>query len=45
MTLRFISLGSGSRGNASLVEFGSTLLMIDCGLPAKVVEERLQALT
>ena len=43
MTLRFISLGSGSRGNASLVEFGSTLLMIDCGLPAKVVEERLQA--
>ena len=43
MTLRFISLGSGSRGNASLVEFGSTLLMIDCGLPCKVVEERLQA--
>jgi phosphoribosyl 1,2-cyclic phosphodiesterase len=43
MTLRFISLGSGSRGNASLVEFGSTLLMIDCGLPAKVVEERLES--
>jgi len=44
MTLRFASLGSGSRGNASLVEFGSTLLMIDCGLPRKTVEERLQAL-
>lgn len=43
VTLRFVSLASGSRGNASLVEFGSTLLMIDCGLPAKVVEERLQA--
>jgi phosphoribosyl 1,2-cyclic phosphodiesterase len=43
VTLRFTSLGSGSRGNASLVEFGSTLLMIDCGLPCKVVEERLQA--
>lgn len=43
MTLRFISLGSGSRGNASLVEFGSTVLMIDCGLPCKVVEERLHA--
>ena len=43
MTLRFTSLGSGSRGNASLVEFGSTLLMIDCGLPCKVVEERLRA--
>ena len=36
-------LGSGSRGNALLVEFGSTLLMIDCGLPRKAVEERLQA--
>ena len=44
MTLRFASLGSGSRGNALLVEFGSTLLMIDCGLPRKVVEERLKAL-
>jgi phosphoribosyl 1,2-cyclic phosphodiesterase len=43
VTLRFISLGSGSRGNASLVEFGSTLLMVDCGLPLKIVEERLQA--
>ena len=44
MTLRFASLGSGSRGNASLVEFGSTLLMIDCGLPRKVVEDRLHSL-
>lgn len=43
MTLRFVSLASGSRGNASLVEFGSTLLMIDCGLPCKIVEERLSA--
>ena len=44
MTLRFASLGSGSRGNAALVEFGSTLLMIDCGLPRKAVEERIRAL-
>jgi phosphoribosyl 1,2-cyclic phosphodiesterase len=43
MTLRFASLGSGSRGNALLVEFGSTLLMIDCGLPLKIVEARLRA--
>jgi phosphoribosyl 1,2-cyclic phosphodiesterase len=43
MTLRFASLGSGSKGNALLVEFGGTLLMIDCGLPRKIVEERLQA--
>jgi phosphoribosyl 1,2-cyclic phosphodiesterase len=41
--MRFASLASGSRGNASLVEFGSTLLMIDCGLPLKIVEERLLA--
>lgn len=44
MTLRFASLGSGSRGNALLVEFDATLLMIDCGLPRKVVEERLRML-
>ena len=43
MTLRFASLGSGSRGNALLVEFGSTLLMVDCGLARKSVEERLHA--
>ena len=42
MTLRFASLGSGSRGNAMLVEFESTLLMVDCGLPLKIVEERLR---
>lgn len=43
MTLRFAALGSGSRGNAALVEYGSTLLMVDCGLPRKVIEERLRA--
>ncbi len=42
MTLKFASLSSGSRGNAMLVEFGSTLLMIDCGLPLKIVEQRLR---
>jgi phosphoribosyl 1,2-cyclic phosphodiesterase len=44
LALRFASLGSGSRGNASLVEHGSTLLMIDCGLPLKVVEARLRSI-
>jgi phosphoribosyl 1,2-cyclic phosphodiesterase len=44
VTLRFASLGSGSRGNALLVEFDATLLMIDCGLPRKIVEERLRVL-
>jgi phosphoribosyl 1,2-cyclic phosphodiesterase len=43
VTLRFASLGSGSRGNALLVEHDDTLLMIDCGLPLKIVEERLRA--
>jgi phosphoribosyl 1,2-cyclic phosphodiesterase len=43
-SLRFASLGSGSRGNALLVEFDDTLLMIDCGLPRRIVEQRLKAL-
>ncbi len=42
--LRFAALGSGSRGNALLVEFGATLLMVDCGLPRKAIEERLETL-
>ena len=42
--LRFATLGSGSRGNALLVEFDSTLLMVDCGLPRKIVEDRLRTL-
>lgn len=41
VTLRFASLGSGSRGNALLVEVNETLLMVDCGLSLKAVEERL----
>lgn len=44
MTLRFASLGSGSRGNASLVEFDDTLLMIDCGLARRTLEARVRSL-
>ena len=44
MTLRFASLGSGSRGNAVLVESGSTLVMVDCGLALRAVEKRLHGL-
>lgn len=44
VTLRFASLGSGSRGNALLVEANDTLLMVDCGLSLKATEERLRAL-
>ncbi len=41
MSLRFASLGSGSRGNALLVESAQTLVLVDCGLTLKAVEERL----
>lgn len=41
--LRFASLASGSRGNALLVESGTTLLMVDCGLPYRDLEQRLAA--
>ena len=41
MTLRFCALASGSRGNALLVEHDDTLIMIDCGLPLKVLRARL----
>lgn len=44
MTLKLASLGSGSRGNALLVEYRQTLVMIDCGLTRKAVEERMALL-
>lgn len=43
-TLRFASLGSGSGGNATLVECGRTLLMIDCGFSAAQTEARMARL-
>lgn len=39
--LRFCSLGSGSRGNATLVEHGSTLLMVDCGFSVAETTRRM----
>lgn len=43
--MRFCSLGSGSAGNATLIEVTSGLvpsrLLIDCGLPFKHLDERL----
>ena len=42
--MRFASLGSGSRGNAVLVNFGSTLLMVDCGLSLRAAETRMRML-
>ncbi len=42
MALRFASLGSGSRGNATLVQSERTLLLIDCGFSLREIEQRLR---
>lgn len=39
--MRFCALASGSQGNALLVEHDDTLILIDCGLPLKHLEQRL----
>ena len=41
MLVRFASLGSGSRGNGTLVAFGDTTLLIDCGFTLKEAWARL----
>jgi phosphoribosyl 1,2-cyclic phosphodiesterase len=43
--MRFASLGSGSKGNATLVEAGDTRLLIDCGFSCAEVEKRLARLS
>lgn len=42
--MRFASLGSGSRGNATLVEAGNALVMIDCGFSCRETERRMSQL-
>src|SRR5512141_126614 len=42
--MRFACLGSGSRGNALIVERGATRLMLDCGYPVRETERRLARL-
>ncbi|MDK9712891.1 MAG: MBL fold metallo-hydrolase [Sulfuritalea sp.] len=42
--MRFASLGSGSRGNALLVEAGSTRLLIDAGFGPREMLRRLERL-
>ena len=39
--MRIATLGSGSRGNATLVEGGGVRVLVDCGLPVREVERRL----
>jgi phosphoribosyl 1,2-cyclic phosphodiesterase len=42
--VRFASLGSGSKGNATLVEWRDTCIMIDCGFSIKDTTRRLDKL-
>ena len=41
--MRFLSLGSGSKGNATLVEAGETRVLVDCGFTRQEFERRLAA--
>ncbi|WP_423823356.1 MBL fold metallo-hydrolase [Salinisphaera sp. SPP-AMP-43] len=42
--MRFALLGSGSKGNALVVEQGATRLLIDCGFSAREIAKRLARL-
>lgn len=42
--LRFASLGSGSKGNGTLIESGKTRVLLDCGFSLGETERRLQRL-
>ena len=44
MSLRFAVLGSGSRGNGTVVESGSTRVLVDCGFSLRETEQRLARL-
>ena len=42
--MRFTILGSGSKGNGTLVEVGKTLVLLDCGFTIAQVEQRMARL-
>jgi len=41
VTLRFASIGSGSKGNCLVAEAGGTRVLLDCGLAPRETERRL----
>jgi phosphoribosyl 1,2-cyclic phosphodiesterase len=41
MTIRVTSLASGSSGNALLIQTDGAALLVDCGLPQRVIERHL----
>ncbi|WP_316368040.1 MBL fold metallo-hydrolase [Candidatus Thiodiazotropha sp. CDECU1] len=44
MSLRFALLGSGSQGNALIIETAAVRILVDCGFPAREIERRLRDL-
>lgn len=42
--LQFASLGSGSKGNGTLVRHGDSIILVDCGFTLKETQRRLQRL-
>ena len=42
--MRLASLGSGSKGNATLVAAGATLVMVDCGFSLRETRRRMDRL-
>lgn len=44
MGLRFASLGSGSKGNATLIATDETLLLVDCGFGIREAQRRMATL-
>lgn len=42
--MRFASLGSGSKGNATLVQAGAALVMVDCGFSLRETSRRMARL-
>lgn len=42
--MRFASIGSGSKGNGTLIEVGSTRVLMDCGFSIGQVEQRMARL-
>ncbi len=42
--MRFTTLGSGSSGNATLIEHGEHAVLVDCGLSARQLERRAAAI-
>ena len=44
MSVRFEFIGSGSKGNATLIQYEHTLIQVDMGVPLKRLKEGLDAL-